>query len=94
VTGGADLFIGAGVVTERPAVAAAAPWFVYDYSSLVLALKSYRVAMVGGGGAPRSSAGHRCGGWLAGLRGELRRAGRRAAAAASACLGLPACCPG
>lgn len=50
VSGGADLFIGSGVVVERPAVAAAAEWFVYDYLELVAALQRYKVAMVGGTG--------------------------------------------
>jgi hypothetical protein len=40
----------AGVVVERPAVAAAAEWFVYDYLELVAALQRYKVAMVGGTG--------------------------------------------
>ena len=47
--GGADLFIGYGGVIERPAVASAADWFVYDHQELFDNLKSHRVAMVGSG---------------------------------------------
>lgn len=49
VTGGADLFIGYGGIVERPAVEAAADWFVTDYSDLEAALKRYQVAMIGSG---------------------------------------------
>ncbi|KAG2492528.1 hypothetical protein HYH03_009193 [Edaphochlamys debaryana] len=48
-TGGADLFIGYGGVVERPAVAAAAQWYCYDYAELIKALARYRVAMIGSG---------------------------------------------
>ncbi|GFR51762.1 hypothetical protein Agub_g14217 [Astrephomene gubernaculifera] len=48
-TGGADLFIGYGGVVERPAVAAEAEWYVYDYRTLVDALARYKVAMIGSG---------------------------------------------
>ncbi|KXZ53840.1 hypothetical protein GPECTOR_6g758 [Gonium pectorale] len=48
-TGGADLFIGYGGVVERPAVAAEAEWYVYDYKALVDSLARYRVAMIGSG---------------------------------------------
>ncbi|KXZ53839.1 hypothetical protein GPECTOR_6g757 [Gonium pectorale] len=49
MTGGADLFIGYGGVVERPAVAAEAEWYVYDYQALVDSLARYRVAMIGSG---------------------------------------------
>ena len=48
-TGGADVFIGFGGVVRRPAVAAAADWFVDSFDSLRTALKRHRVAMVGSG---------------------------------------------
>eukprot|EP00198_Chlamydomonas_reinhardtii_P000461 XP_001689796.1 predicted protein [Chlamydomonas reinhardtii] len=48
-SGGADLFIGSGVVVEREAVVAEAEWYVYDYKALVSALSRYKVAMVGSG---------------------------------------------
>ncbi|KAG2432760.1 hypothetical protein HYH02_012893 [Chlamydomonas schloesseri] len=48
-SGGADLFIGSGVVVEREAVVAEAEWYVYDYRQLVSALSRYKVAMVGSG---------------------------------------------
>uniref|UniRef100_A0A515EIS9 Glycerol-3-phosphate dehydrogenase [NAD(+)] n=1 Tax=Dunaliella salina TaxID=3046 RepID=A0A515EIS9_DUNSA len=44
---GADLFIGYGGVVERPAVAEAAEWFVYDHDELTRALKCSKVAMIG-----------------------------------------------
>ncbi|GFH18628.1 uncharacterized protein HaLaN_15463, partial [Haematococcus lacustris] len=40
-TGGADLFIGYGGVVERPAVAANADWYVYDYDVLLAAMRRY-----------------------------------------------------
>jgi hypothetical protein len=40
---GADLFIGYGGVVERPAVAEAAEWFVYDHDDLTRALKCSKV---------------------------------------------------
>jgi hypothetical protein len=43
VSGGADLFIGYGGVVERPAVAAGADWYVYNYSVLLQNLKRYTV---------------------------------------------------
>jgi len=49
VSGGADLFIGYGGVVERPAVSAAAEWFVYSYEELIKSLARYRVAMIGSG---------------------------------------------
>lgn len=49
MTGGADLFIGYGGVVVRPAVAASADWFIYDYDLLVDALKRYTVCMIGSG---------------------------------------------
>ncbi|GLC44857.1 hypothetical protein PLESTM_001654900, partial [Pleodorina starrii] len=49
ITGGADLFIGYGGVVERPAVAAEAEWYVYDYKTLVDALARYRAAIIGSG---------------------------------------------
>ncbi|KAG2446311.1 hypothetical protein HXX76_000899 [Chlamydomonas incerta] len=48
-TGGADLFIGSGVVVERPAVAREADWYVYDYADLLRTMQRYSVAMVGSG---------------------------------------------
>ncbi|GIL83780.1 hypothetical protein Vretimale_10573 [Volvox reticuliferus] len=49
ITGGADLFIGYGGVVERPAVAAEAEWYVYDYKTLVDSLRRFRAAMIGSG---------------------------------------------
>ncbi|GLI64296.1 hypothetical protein VaNZ11_007519 [Volvox africanus] len=49
ITGGADLFIGYGGVVERPAVATAAEWYVYDYKTLVDSLRRFRAAMIGSG---------------------------------------------
>ncbi|GIL57042.1 hypothetical protein Vafri_12308 [Volvox africanus] len=49
ITGGADLFIGYGGVVERPAVAAEAEWYVYDYKMLVDSLRRFRAAMIGSG---------------------------------------------
>jgi glycerol-3-phosphate dehydrogenase (NAD+) len=43
VTRGADLFIGYGGVVERPAVAAAADWFVYDHKELLSSMQRYQV---------------------------------------------------
>ena len=48
-TGGADLFIGSGVVVSRPAVQQGADWFVTDYQELIQALARYKVAMIGSG---------------------------------------------
>lgn len=49
VPGGADLFIGFGGIVRRPAVAAAAPWFVSSFATLQRALATRKVAMVGSG---------------------------------------------
>eukprot|EP00775_Hariotina_reticulata_P002377 gene2377-2682_t len=49
VSGGADLFVGFGGVVQRPAVAAEADWYIYDYQQLLQALKRYTVAMIGSG---------------------------------------------
>ena len=49
VPGGADLFVGFGGIVRRPAVAAAAPWFVSSFSTLQRALATRKVAMVGSG---------------------------------------------
>lgn len=46
VTGGADLFIGFGGVVQRPAVAAEAEWYVYDYVTLMTGLKRYQVGHI------------------------------------------------
>jgi hypothetical protein len=43
VSGGADLFVGFGGVVQRPAVAAEADWYIYDYQQLLQALKRYTV---------------------------------------------------
>lgn len=48
-SGGADLFICYGGVVDRPAVSAAADWFVKDFGILQAALKRYKVAMIGSG---------------------------------------------
>jgi glycerol-3-phosphate dehydrogenase (NAD+) len=47
--GGADLFVGFGGVSQRPAVAAGADWYVFSHDQLTDALRRYRVAMVGAG---------------------------------------------
>jgi glycerol-3-phosphate dehydrogenase (NAD+) len=47
--GGADLFVGFGGVSQRPAVAAGADWYVFSHDQLTNALRRYRVAMVGAG---------------------------------------------
>ena len=49
VAGGADLFVGFGGIVRRPAVAAAAPWFVNSFSTLQSALATRKLAMVGSG---------------------------------------------
>ena len=43
---GADLFIGYGGVVERPAIAEAAEWFVYDHDDLTRALKCSKVRLI------------------------------------------------
>jgi len=43
VSGGADLFVGFGGVVQRPAVAAEADWYIYDYQQLLQSLKRYTV---------------------------------------------------
>ena len=77
VPGGADLFIGFGGVVRRPAVAAAAPWFVSSFSELQRALATRKVAMVGSGAWACAAAKQVAANLLVSRRKEGRKEGRK-----------------